>query len=181
MPEDTAPKTGQAKTLITTTDSSPWTKPNDDLTKPNDVVTPAPVPAETHFPVATSDAAASDDKETDVRRNDAGEPLSPEESKKVPPIEELLTPNDDGETGPTGPDDRPDAFVPGDQTAAGHLTPPGARHPGGTGQADPLDPYNVNNGNYGYHQTVAANAEAAKARQPNPETEQPEAEQNEGD
>ena len=51
--------------------------------------------------------------------------------------------------GPTGDDGRPDGFVPGDQTAAGALTPPGGQHPGEPAgipgeKGNLLDPYGIN-------------------------------------
>lgn len=65
------------------------------------------------------------------------------------PLEKLSTLEHVPGHGPTGDDGRPDGFVPGDQTAAGALTPPGGQHPGEpsgipgiTGNL--LDPYNVN-------------------------------------
>lgn len=70
----------------------------------------------------------------------------------VRPIEELTTPH---------PEDEPEApgvFVPSDQTAGGYLTPEGARNPGMPTQTNPLDPFNVNNGNIAYHQAVRDNA-----------------------
>lgn len=65
------------------------------------------------------------------------------------PIEDKLTLHPDDETGPTGDDNRPDVFVPGDQTAAGALTPDGAKNPGEPSglpgeAANLLDPYGVN-------------------------------------
>ena len=69
----------------------------------------------------------------------------------VAPIEDHLTLHPDHSTdpAPTTDDGRPQAFVVGDQTAAGALTPEEGRHPGepatGPGKtANVLDPYNVN-------------------------------------
>jgi hypothetical protein len=77
----------------------------------------------------------------------------------IAPIEDKLTLGDGehaeaaedvGEDEPTGGDGRPDGFIPGDQTAAGALTPPGGRHPGKPRSLLPgepvnlQDPYNVN-------------------------------------
>lgn len=80
----------------------------------------------------------------------------------VPPVEAKLTlGGDDAEANagrvgeaegfePSGDDGRPDGFIPGDQTAAGALTPPGGQRPGapkGLHPSQPVnlqDPYNVN-------------------------------------
>lgn len=90
----------------------------------------------------------------------------------VPPVEDKLTlgrgDEEDNlgevpvaEDEPTGDDGRPDGFIPGDQTAAGALTPPGGQHPGAPkgllpGQSPNLqDPYNVN-GTQRNHELLAA-------------------------
>ena len=82
-----------------------------------------------------------------------GTPLNAPEPAEIKPLADHLTLHaDEGDDAhlPTTDDGRPDAFVVGDQTAAGALTPPGGRHPGEpSGEVDHrsanvLDPYNVN-------------------------------------
>lgn len=166
---DNTDTTGKpAKTVITTTDDtnkgsqgSPWNKPADDTVKTDDTVKPTDKQPDAGAPDPSANVAASLDPAATDDREAA---LTPAESGQVRPLEELMTPKDDGGTEPTGGDGRPDAFLPGDQTAAGHLTPEGGRHPGGSGQADPLDPYNVNGGNALYHQARADNARLAEQR-----------------
>lgn len=65
------------------------------------------------------------------------------------PVEELTTLDHQDGHEPTGHDGRPDGFVPSDQTAAGALTPDGAKHPGEPSgipgvAGNLLDPFNVN-------------------------------------
>lgn len=75
----------------------------------------------------------------------------PESITGNPRVDAMLTLSSDGGGEPTGDGER-DVFIPGDQTAGGALTPPGARHPGGSSPqsgvpgevTNPLDPYNVN-------------------------------------
>ncbi len=92
-------------------------------------------------------------KPNDALPDDApepGTPLNAPDPAAVTPIEDQLTLHPDDSREPTGaPDGRPDAFLPGDQTAAGALTPPGGQHPGEPSgypgrSANVLDPYNVN-------------------------------------
>lgn len=109
-------------------------------------------------PVERDDVQPGDDGDADTPRDADGvvipENDEPGTPSSVRPLADLATPGPDGEHGPTG--DAPvDTFAPGDQTAAGYLTPEGSRHPGepapredlptGPGVAkDPLDPYSVN-------------------------------------
>lgn len=92
---------------------------------------------------------------------DEGTALNAAPAVAVAPIEDKLTlhPDDSTEAAPTTEDGRPQAFVPGDQTAAGALTPPEGQHPGEPSTtpghaANVLDPYGVNG--------TRANAEAIK-------------------
>lgn len=98
---------------------------------------------ETPEPVATENADDSNPQSLSQNQNSVdveGEPR---------PLDELTTLDHVEGHGPTGHDGRPDGFVPSDQTAAGALTPDGAKHPGEPAgipgiPGNLLDPYNVN-------------------------------------
>jgi hypothetical protein len=79
----------------------------------------------------------------------AGTPLNAPAPVDIKPIHEQLTLEATGDGGPTSGDGRPDAFIVGDQTAAGALTPEGGRNPGEPAgipgiNGNVLDPHNVN-------------------------------------
>ncbi len=137
--------------------AQPWAKPETPAvgTTPATPATPSEPPAGT--PLTPEERAANGLPPVENAGGAADEQVQP-----VEPIEAKLTLGGDnpeanaGRVGdaegfePTGDDGRPDGFIPGDQTAAGALTPPGGQKPGapkGLHPGQPVnlqDPYNVN-------------------------------------